>query len=463
MRLLTKSNDASTDLGVVERLAYMSGNTGVTFLNVIIGAFLMFYYTDVLFLNPAVIGTIILVSRIFDGVTDLAMGLIVDRTHSKYGRCRIWILRMCVPYALSGILMMLVPTGATTTIQYIYVFITYNLCNSICLTALYVPYNALISNITNNVVERGYLSIFATFGSIAATLIIQSTIDSVTKALGGGARAWQIATAGYALLGLIFCLICFFFTKERCTAVNEKAGEKPKVDFKLEMKSLFGNKYWIMVVAVVFIGFLNTNLANGCGMYYAKAILGDTAHYASFANAMSIAQMVTICISFIFVKKLGKRTMMLLSFTVQIISTVLLGIMPGSVTAAVIFSALRGFGGGLSGAIIYAVIADAIDYGEWKYGQKAEGAGMAAMSFAIKVGQGLSTVMLGALMSWSGYDAAAAVQSSRATFALNAGFNFIPAAFCLIAFFIMLKYDLDKIYPTIQKELAERRQQNAAL
>ena len=124
MKLFTKSMEPNTTLGVAERVAYMSGNIGIALINTIVATFLMFFYTDVMMLNAGIIGTILMVSRLFDGVTDIIMGMIVDRTHSKYGKARVWVIRTCIPYAISGLLLVCVPGGMTELVQYIYVFIT---------------------------------------------------------------------------------------------------------------------------------------------------------------------------------------------------------------------------------------------------------------------------------------------------------------------------------------------------
>lgn len=228
MKLFTKSMEPNTTLGVAERVAYMSGNIGIALINTIVATFLMFFYTDVMMLNAGIIGTILMVSRLFDGVTDIIMGMIVDRTHSKYGKARVWVIRTCIPYAISGLLLVCVPGGMTELVQYIYVFITYNICNSVFLTALYVPYNAMTCNITSNPYERGVLGIFVLFGATFGTLAVQSTVDAATKALGGDQRAWQIVVGIYAICGLILHLICFFGTKERCGSTSEKRKEMKK-------------------------------------------------------------------------------------------------------------------------------------------------------------------------------------------------------------------------------------------
>ena len=192
MRLFTKSDAPDTTLGLVERTAYMSGKAGISMINAVISTFLMFYYTDVMMLNAGILGTLLLISRVFDGVTDVVMGMVVDRTHSKHGKARAWVLWTCIPYAVSGVLLVCVPGGATEMVQYIYVFITYNLCNSICLTALYVPYNAMMVNMTTNPYERGLLGIFVMVGTTVSNLAVQNTIMKATSALGGDQRAWQI-------------------------------------------------------------------------------------------------------------------------------------------------------------------------------------------------------------------------------------------------------------------------------
>lgn len=135
-------------------------------------AFLVFYYTDYAGVNAAAVGTIMLVSRVFDGVSDIIMGMIVDRTKSKYGKARVWILRICVPFALAGVLLFSVPTSLGTTAKLVYVFITYNLVSTVIYTAINVPYSSLNALMTQDPYERSVLSIFRNLLATAGTLII---------------------------------------------------------------------------------------------------------------------------------------------------------------------------------------------------------------------------------------------------------------------------------------------------
>lgn len=455
MKLFTKSNDPKASLGVMERSAYMAGNIGTALLNTIVATFLMFFYTDVMMLNAGVIGTILLVSRVFDGVTDLIMGMIVDRTHSEHGRARIWVLRMCIPYAISGFLLTCVPAGSSELIQYVYVFITYNLCNAFFLTALYVPYNSMTVNITSNPYERGVLGIFVMFGAVIGTMAVQSTITTATTALGGDQKAWQIVIGIYAISGLLLHLICFKGTKERCVPLQSEGKEK--VDTKQEMKALFTNKYWIIVVLCIFLVMFFTNFTGGAGVYYAKGVLGDAKYYAQFANTMSIAQMLMMVIASFFIKKIGKRNTFLLGIITINATLLVQGFAATSVTAITICSALKGIGAGFTGAVLYGMAADTIDYGEWKTGTKAEGVGMAALTFVTKVSAGLTGVIIGWAIEIGKYDGAALVQPETAKRALEICFTWIPLAFGVIALVLLLFYDLDKKYAQIQKDLEERR------
>jgi len=452
MKLFTKSNAADAKLGVAERSAYMLGNMGTAFINTVIATFIMVYYTDVLYLNPGIIASLLLASRVFDGVTDIVMGMIVDRTKSRHGRARVWVMRMCIPFAVSGVLLTLVPTAAPDTLKYIYVFITYNLCNAICLTALYVPYNAMTVNMTSDQGERGILGVFVLFGATLGTLVVQSGIYKFTDALGGDVRAWRIAIAVYAVAGLVLHLICILGTKERVQPVHME-----KVNAKDEMRSLFKNKYWLLALGAVLMLFFFTSFTGGAGTYFAKGVLGDKDTYASFANAMSITQLIMLFVAFIPMKKIGKRNTFLVGIIIMTAACALQGIFATSLTAVILCSTCKGIGGGLTVAVMYGLVADTIDYGEYITGTKAEGVGVAAITFVTKIANGLSVVVVGWALEISKYDPDLAIQKPSAVTALQWCFSWLPAIFCALAALFMLFYDLDKKYPQIKKELDARR------
>ena len=155
-----------------ERFSYGCGDLGCNIIYSAMSSFLLFYYTDYVHVSAGVIGTIMLLSRVFDGITDLIMGIIVDRTKSRFGKCRPWILRMAIPFALAGILLFTVPSGLGNTAKFAYIFITYNLVSSVIYTAINVPYATLNSLITQDQYERSVLSIFRMILATTGTLII---------------------------------------------------------------------------------------------------------------------------------------------------------------------------------------------------------------------------------------------------------------------------------------------------
>ena len=457
MKLMTKSNAPDAQLGVVERSAYMLGNVGTAFVNTIIASFIMFFYTDVMFLDAKIIGTILLVSRILDGVTDIVMGMIVDRTHSKHGKGRVWLLRTCLPYAISGVLLVCVPAGATALVQYVYVFITYNLCNAICLTALYVPYNSMTSNMTNNPYERGVLGVFVMAGAVLGTLAVQSTVDAATKALGGNQRAWQIVILIYAVAGLLLHLVCFALTKERCGNDDASEEQTEKLSVKEELGSLVKNRYWVIAIVFIFVCLFATAILGSMGMYYAKAALGDTAYYAQLANAISITQVISLCGAFILLKKFGKRNTMMIGISCMVLGCLVHLLSGTNISMITIASGIKGFGAGFAAAGLYGMVADTIEYSDWKFGVRPVGVGSSGTTFATKIANGFSVVLIGWLIDASGYDPSAAVQSAQTIRTISLGYTGIPMICGIIGIILMCFYTLDKKYPVIQKELMERK------
>lgn len=183
-----------------ERFCYGCGDFGCNIIYTAMSAFLLFYYTDYAGVNAAAVGTIMLVSRIFDGISDIIMGMIVDRTKSKYGKARVWILRVCVPFALAGVLLFSVPTTLGTTAKLVYVFITYNLVSTVVYTAINVPYSSLNALMTQNPYERSVLSIFRNLLATAGTLTINMVTLPLVEFFGDNAAAW---TKTFCILGLL--------------------------------------------------------------------------------------------------------------------------------------------------------------------------------------------------------------------------------------------------------------------
>ena len=258
-----------------ERFCYGCGDFGCNIIYTAMSAFLLFYYTDYAGVNAAAVGTIMLVSRIFDGISDIIMGMIVDRTKSKYGKARVWILRVCVPFALAGVLLFSVPTTLGTTAKLVYVFITYNLVSTVVYTAINVPYSSLNALMTQNPYERSVLSIFRNLLATAGTLTINMVTLPLVEFFGDNAAAWTKTFCILGLLAIVAFLLTFIGTKERVHAVAELNGEMEKITLLEGVKSLFANKYWIMMNCVLALFFLYYAINGGTTVYLRKIFWED--------------------------------------------------------------------------------------------------------------------------------------------------------------------------------------------
>ena len=205
LNLASKTNDPDAKLGWGERIGYGVGATGWNMINGIIGSFLTVYFTNVALLDAGIIATLIAVSKVFDGISDLIVGNIVDRTNSKLGKARTWLLRMVIPFAISTLLLFWVPSSFPTAVKYVYVFLMYNIVNAVCLTFMQVPYYSMISLMSRNGEERGMLGnvqqIFQTLGNILINTFFVTLLAKFSSSI-----ETENTQAGYT--GAIACERC---------------------------------------------------------------------------------------------------------------------------------------------------------------------------------------------------------------------------------------------------------------
>lgn len=461
----SKTNQPDTKLGWNDRLGYGIGNFGMAWVNGMMSAFLMKYLTDVSLVDAAVVSTIIAISKLFDGVSDLIMGRIVDGTRSKLGKARVWLIRMCIPMALSTILLFSVPSTMAPMIKYVYVFILYNLVNAVFYTAMFVPYNSLISLSTTDSYEHGMLGnismIFQTIANICMNTFFMAMVVKFSGAaepyMVEAQKGWTAATIVVGVIIVLSALICVCGTKER-TAVQIESGEKPKdeVSTGAALKSLFTNRYWLSMIFAMFVIFFIIVMYSAGAIFYCADVLGDYSLYTPVNNALSIAQFATMFFTPFFMKKFGKHMTYMVGLLGMGLGFLGTGFAGTSVTLLVVFNALKGVGLGAAGGMAFGMVADTLEYGEWKDGIKAVGMGNAAISAAQKLGLGIGQVVLGFILDAGGYDGSLPVQTESAKAAISFIYNWLPVGLIVVTFFIMMTYKLDKELPKIQKELEER-------
>lgn len=443
-----------------ERLAYGFGDFGCNIIYTAMSAFLLFYYTDYAGVSALAVGTIMMVSRLFDGISDIVMGVIVDRTKSKYGKARPWILRMCIPFAISGILLFSVPTSWSETPKLIYVFITYNLVSTVVYTAINVPYSALNALMTQNPYERSVLSIFRNLLATAGTLTINIFTLPLVEFFGNNPLAWTKTFTIFGILAIIAFLYTFWGTTERVKSVAQRQSviedHTHDIPVLVGIKALFKNKYWIMMTGMLALFFLMYAINGGSTVYYAKDILGDKNLVGTINGIFNIVQICGMFFIAMMIKKFGKRNIFALGLILDIIGMLILNYSSGNMSLIIVSSVIRGLGNACGGATMWAMVSDTIDYGEWKTGYRTEGLVNSACSFGWKIGNGIGSALLGLILEAGGYVGTAITQTETALFSIEICFIWIPIAIYIIGLIIMSFYHLDKEFPAIIRDLNNR-------
>ena len=460
--LATKHDDPNANLGWQERIGYGTSAFGWNMINGIIGTFLTVYFTNVALLDAAVISTLIAVSKVFDGVSDLIVGNIVDRTKSKLGKARSWLLRMCIPFAVCVVLLFAVPAGFPNALKYAYVFIFYNLVNTVCLTFMQVPFYSLISLMTANGYERGLLGniqqIFQTLGNVVINAIFVRMLWAFTSdpATQQTQRAYTISIAIIGIVMVLATVITVLFTKERVKEAPKQKEEKKAdaVNPWVAIKALLTNKYWVILFFANLCIFFVIIFYSVGGVYYAIYILGNMDEVSWMNNAISIAQFAIMFVTPFFMQKFGKRPIFAAGMLVLTIGFGGFGLFASSKVTMIVFNALKGCGLGMCGGMAMGLVADAITYGTLKSGVDAVGMGNAGTSAAQKLGLGLGQAIFGWVLSGAGFDGAldaqGIAQPETVMTAIKFMYNWVPMIMCAIIFIIMavffnLERDLKKL------------------
>lgn len=461
----TKHDDPDKTLGWGERVGFSSAAFGFNMINGIIGTFLTVYFTNVAMLDAAIISSLIAVSKLLDGISDLIVGRMVDNTHSKLGKARPWLLRMCIPFAISTVLLFYVPSSFPTVLKYVYVFIMYNLVNTVCLTAIQVPFYALISLLTRNSYERGFLGniqqIFQTLGNVFINSVFTILLTKFSSSADNymTQRAFTLTVGLVSVLMVIAILISVFSTKER-------VGDKPsgdsdnaeeKVPFGVAVKALLTNKYWVMMFFAMLAIFFVIIFYSIGGVYYAIYILGDMGQVSWMNNAISIAQFAIMFATPFFMKRFGKRPIYAAGMLFLTLGFLGFGFFENSVPMMIFFNALKGVGLGMSGGMAMGMVADTLLYGQLKNGVNAVGLGNAGASAAQKIGLGLGQAIFGWVLSGAGFDASldaqGIAQSESVLTAIRMMYNYIPMIMCALIFvMIAVFFNLDRELKVLKAE-----------
>jgi GPH family glycoside/pentoside/hexuronide:cation symporter len=452
------STTISTDLRK-DKIGIAFGSFGYNLGAAVLMTYLTFFLTDNMLISAGSVSLILLFSRIIDAFTDLWMGTLIDRCKSKMGKARPWILWMAAPAVISMALLFVVPpfneTGRT-----IYSFITYNLVAFFYLTALALPMNSLVALVTTNMKSRLAISqIFGFFMTLGA-VFVNFFATKIMAALGGGNMGYFWYFTIMALIGVSFMLICFKLTKERAQEELKDTRPKQRLAFKVGAGAVLKNKYWWNAMGI----YLMTSLVPACWAataYYCIYWLNnqvDTGQLMSLLwGGITAGILLFIPVS----RKVGKANSAAIGLALQAIGSIMLWLAPTSIAMLWVSTVFRSVGvGGLSGNMT-AMLADVVEYGEWKTGIRTEGMVYSGASFGGKVGSGLGGAVVAGLLAWGQYVPNAATQAPQAMTSIKLAFVGAPFIGSVLIIIMLLMFRVEKLIPKIKSELEERRKSKA--
>ena len=450
-----KDMSPNARLSFLERFAYGIGDYAGNLVYSAISAFLLVYYTNVVGASAAAAASIIAVSKILDGISDLIMGYIVDHTHSKWGKARPWIARLCIPLAVCTVLMFSVPSSFVGTIQLVYIFLTYNLVSTIFYTGINVPYATMQGLMTRNQYERGLLGNFRNLLATAGTMTINTVVLKMTGFFGGGdaysQKGWTLTFIVLMIVFVVLNMFMFFVCQERVKENTSDNGEQ-STSFIKGIVGLVKNKYWVLMVISIFSMYFMMSTFFGSAVYFTMYNMGNDGYYTMVSNLLSIFQIITLFITPFIMKKVSKRNLFITGMIIATIGFALSGFTT-NYTVICLSSVIKGIGFGCAGATMFGCFQDASTYGEWYNGYGTAGMGNAASSFCMKVGSGIGTAALGWILEAGGFDAKLEVQSASALSSVNMSFAWIPVITSVICIICMLFFNLDKYYSQVVADL----------
>ncbi len=451
-------------LSPFEKFSFGCGDVGCTVIWNVVAMFMTIYYTDDVKIGAAAVAAIMLSVRIFDGLSDLVMGYFLDRTNSKLGKARPWILWSAPFMAIFLILCFSVPDFLGEYGKIIYAFITYFFLTVVIYTACNLAYCSLTSFLTDDLNDRASMNSYRFVMTAAGSLILGYVTPVAAKSLG-----WLGICVVYGLVALALLLLCFFVCKERIKPQPRRPEDK--VSAKESLTVLSKNTFFYFLVAFFMIDFANAGITGSSGMYLARYIIQDDSFFGHLNLAGTLPQAIA-CFAFPWIMQLlkGKWNCIIVGYILYVIGY---GMCTFLVTpdmrigtydyyVMLVGLGIKGVGWGIHLVALFAMIADVAEYGEWKAGRRLEGATYSVSSFGFKIGLGIGGAVVGWVLSSVDYDATLAVQPLET---LNAILNInflIPLILSVIGLVLSLLNNLDKVYPQVMKELTVRRAKEAA-
>ena len=436
-----------------EKLAYGLGDTACNLTFQTVNLFLFIYYTDVFGLPAAAVGTMVLVARVLDAVLDPLTGIIADRTQSRWGKFRPFILFGAIPFGLCGYLMFSNPALSQSS-KLVFAYITY-IMMWVAYTVVNIPYSALMGVMSSSSADRTSLSTFRFVCAFSGGLAINALTLPLRDYFGGGdaATGYKYTMLLFSVVSVAMLFYTFTQTKERVQPVPDPAASLGK-----DVRYLFSNGPWLVLFVAAFLTLTNVGVRNACIIYYFKYNVGDESKFTLFGTIGTLAFIAGAMATPLFLRYFNRRALMIgLTSINAVFMAAFFFVDPHSMVTLHLLNIIGTFAVGPTPAIVWSMYADTADYGAWKFGRRTTGLIFSAAVFAQKIGLAVGSFLLGWILTFVGFVPNAA-QTPRSLLGIKFVFSLLPAAIGLASGLAILFYKLDeKTVKQMEQELAARK------
>jgi GPH family glycoside/pentoside/hexuronide:cation symporter len=447
------SAPAANRIPLKEKVGYSLGDSGSNLYWKTFEFFLIIFYTDVFGISAAAAGTLMLVTRLADAGADIVMGSVADRTRTRWGRFRPYLLWGALPIAITGVLTFTTPS-LDGSWKLLYAYITYGAL-MLVYTAVNTPYTALMGVMTPNSAERTSIASIRFVGAFTAGLFVQYFTLRFVKLFGQGsdARGWQWTMVLYGALAIVLLLLCFRSTRER--VIPE---QRHHADIKRDLRNLFDSRPWLILIVVQLITLSAFAIEGSVSAFYFKYFVKRQDLLGLFLASNGLAYLAAVLSTSRFVQWIGKKKLFILSLWFGGIVVALFSVAgPSDIPLIFVLQILSSFMFGFKSPLVFAMFADAADYAEWRTGRRITGLVLASAIFSTKVGMAIGGWLFGLILAYCGYVANVG-QAGRSLHGIISSMSWIPCAMVLSAAALMAFYPLDDACMVkIEEDLAVRR------
>ncbi len=454
-------------------LGYLLGPAGALLLNAVLATYLNVYYTDVLKLTTVWGGAFLvffpIVSKIIDAITNVVMGYAIDRTRTREGKARPWLLLSAPLLTVTGILLFTVP-DASETVQVVWVMVSYNLFYSFAYTIFNMSHNLMVPLSTRDTTQRGGLSVFNQITTIMMSGILVALVFPmvIMPAIGVDGGKWIALMSVLSILALPLTLLEYYFTKERVTEETQAAGEE-RIPFGRQLKAIFTDKYMLIIYGYFLIYTFGSSIKNMSLVYFCNYVLG-TYNDGITQTLVSVIGGIPMGIGIFAVwplaKKFGKRNVTLAGFVLYAAGGLVCWIFPTSMTMMLVGQFIKNIGGLPCAYVFMALFADVLDHLEWKTGFRSDGIAMSVYNIIAVAMVGICQGIFNGLLAGAGYIApeiingttTAVVQSQAVKNVITFGFVGLEVFTGVILAVLLIFLSVEKDIGKKQAQIKERRE-----